>query len=376
MRHVMPPLDVPSREEVRARIVRAERFQPEPLVVALPPVEQQPDGTGLIRIGGSSRQQRIHRMLVEAHAALAEGRSMSEVVDRALPHCPRPSRRMCDALVRGFVWRLHKEGHVHIPLEEPPAVFAGRYERVEELGRGGMGVVYLCEDLERARDRVVIKHAWGWSKPIEKAERTLRREAAALRRLDHPSIPGIRDTFEVDGLLHLVRDFAPGRSITRLDPRPHQLPTATRRRLVKQVAEALAHVHERGLLYLDMKPGNLVIRSVEDGPKLLDFGVCREIPEGGVLKLKASMGSRGYAPPEIVRERVASVRADVYSLGRTHFALATGVTPKARWHAAALAEQLSATDVPQDERDIILRMCADAPGERFATMDDVLAALG
>lgn len=374
MRNVTTLTDVPTRQEIRERIPNSARFQPQPTILRPPEIRQREDGQMEVYFQRSGSWRRIHPMLVEVTRGLEAGDTLARLSERAFPLCPRPSRRVCDYLVRNYIWRLHRDGQVDIPLEAPPAVFGGRYRRVMELGRGGMGVVHLCEDEHQPGVQVVVKHAWGWTKPIEKAEVTIRKEAAVLAHLDHPLVPGLRDAFEVEGLLHIVRGFAPGKESHR-----HRLSDASsahRLRVLRDMALALQHVHERGFLYLDAKPGNFIMSGPDAAPMLLDFGIARPYGEDGIVHLKTGIGSRGFAAPEVVRERHATVRSDVFSLGRVHVELATGHSPKTKWTDADMRDVLDAANVEPRERDLIVRMCATDPQARPATMGDVARIAG
>lgn len=372
MRHVSFATEVPSYADLRARIGEPARYQPEPEFVSAPEMRPLPDGYFELRLRASGTWTRIHPMLAEVARALEAGLALAEVVERAKPLCPPHNIHLAERLVRNFVWRLSEEGHVRIPLEAPPEVFDGRYRWIKELGRGGIGVAHLCADEQDGGRAVVVKHAWGWNKPIERAEWSLRKEVHYLARLDHPRIPALVDAFEREGLLHMVRAFAPGSGLASVRPRLREVSSAERLAVLRGCAEALAHVHGRGLLYLDAKPDNFILGDA--GPLLLDFGISRPL-EGDVVHLRHAVGSPGFAAPEVVSGRVASVRSDVFSLGRVFLQLATGTTPRFRHKQEDVREKLVAAGVPEPEAGIILRMCADRPEDRYGSMAEVLAAI-
>lgn len=374
MRHLSLLAHIPSRQELRAHIVDPERFKPEPRLLRQPEIRMLADGTGEIFLPRSGKWRHVHAMHVETARALAEGCTLDEAIERAKGPCPPKHLAYCDKLVRRFVWQLHEGGIVEIPLEAPPPVFLDRYEVVRELGRGGMGVVHLCKDRDRGGALVVVKHAWGWSKPIERAEQSVREEAQALSRFDHPRIPPLIDAFERDGLLHMVRAFAPGKSLNAFKPHLSTLPSEDRMRVLRACAEALRHVHERGLLYLDVKADNFILETIEEGPSLLDFGLCRPNEPGG-LQLRGALGSPGHAAPEMVKSYFASEKADVYGLGRTFAMLATGKKLKFRHTQADVAANLSEAGVPEAERDLLVAMCADDAAQRTPSMEAVLSAI-
>lgn len=377
MRDVNAELGIPTREQLRERIARPERFRPEPRLVRTPPWRLRDDGYGELLVERTGEWTRIHPILVETHRGLEEGQPLDQILERALRRWDRPGKRTCWSFVRGHIYKLHKTGYVDIPFDAPPETYHdGRYERIKEIGRGGMGVIQLCRDRDRGGQEVVIKHAWGWSKTIASAEASVRREAAIHARFDHPGIPPLVETFEADGgLLHLVRAYAPGQPLTHHAKAISQADASIRRELGARLADVLAHVHERGFLYLDAKPDNFIMQSLDAVPQLLDMGICRPMDESGVAPLRSPVGSRGFAAPEVRKERVASRRSDVYGLGRVLFQVTTGVSAKHSWGADDMAKELEARGVDPAEQRIILRMCADDPALRHASLADVAREL-
>lgn len=363
-----------DRAAVRARIEAVERFRPEPRLVRKVGLTMLPDGFAEMDVKISGAPRRVHPMLVEMYRGLEEGAPLDDIVARATPLCPKPNPRLVEKLLRNYLLRLNAAGVVAIDFEEPPAIFHERYERVRELGRGGMGVVHLCADRADGGRLVVLKHAWGWATAIEKAEMTNRREAAALARLDHPLVPKLLDTFEDRGILHMVRAYADGEPLSRALGRLANGPAAHRLRIAADIADAIGHVHARGMLYLDAKPDNFILDAQSGRPVLLDMGLCR-LTVDGVVRTRTPIGSRGYAAPEMLREREATARSDVYGLGRTLAAMAMGKKARQKHDAAALAPLLLAQGVGQGEVDLIVKLSATDAAERPADMREARIAI-
>src|SRR5258708_15624291 len=147
----------------------------------------------------------------------------------------------------------------------------GHYEVVSRLGSGGMGVVYLAQDLRLDR-RVAIKILPDGRVADELARTRFRREAQALSRLNHPNIATIYDFDQQDGRDFLVMEYIEGQSLRDVGSDP--LPPADVVRVGTQLAEALVAAHGAGVVHLDLKPGNMMLTA--DGRlKVLDFGIAR-----------------------------------------------------------------------------------------------------
>lgn len=364
---------VPSSATLLKGIRDPARFRPEPRLVRKVEVRELPDGYGELVLDPAKPPTRLHPLTLEVHRALEDGEPFARMVQRAAPKWPGRSEKLVDRVLRSYMVELAEHGIVEIPFETPPAVFHGRYERVKDLGRGGMGIVHLCKDLQADGETVVVKHAWGWTNHVEKAERVNRIEAAALSLTDHPLVPRLRETFEVDGILHIVRDFAEGRPLTKGLRALAAGPAARRLAIARDVLDTLHHVHERGMLYMDVKPENFVLG--KDGrARLVDLGLCRAFT-GEPVKLRVPIGSRGYVAPEVVQDRVADVRSDVYSIGRALFTLATGEKPRQKWTADELAAQMRARGADEREVSLVTWLAAEDAAKRPATLAEPLARL-
>lgn len=255
--------------------------------------------------------------------------------------------------LRDYLFRLWREGHVAMDFGPAPERFGARYRVRRELGRGGMGVAWLCEDAERGGD-VVVKHAWGYFMPEREADRSLRAESAAMRAFDHPGIVRLHDAFEHDGRHHLVRAFADGEALVGDVP----LEGRELAEVAGGLADLLAHVHERGRVLVDLQKGNFLRTGTR--PVLFDLGLVHERDADGEAKFGRPAGTRGYIAPETMERSVATPRSDVFGLGRLVYHLATARLPSGRWTEADLAARLPEGRV----RDLVLRLSADDPARR------------
>ena len=252
----------------------------------------------------------------------------------------------------------------------------GRYEVERELGRGGMGAVYLAKDPRLGRE-VAIKVLTSAARARNRER--FAREAAALARLDHPHVVKIHQQGSERGQPFLVLDFVPGESLEeRLEKGP---PLEPRRavEMARKLADALAHAHAQGILHRDLKPGNVLLRLPDDEVFLTDFGLVRLL-EDSSSQLTASgsyLGSPGYlAPEQAAGEKLKLGPAtDVYGLGATLYAALTGVPPvQGEDSVQTLLMTLNAPVRPPRElnpavdrglNDLVLRCLAKDPAERF-----------
>lgn len=362
-----------TEEEPKRALPRMERFTPEAVLVRLPEWRRRDDGGWEMLHEKTGRWDKIHPIFAAALEALREGATYEETVQRALPDATSELRENHVRIyLRRFLWQLHESGHVRLPFEEPPPVFEGRYRRLRELGRGGIGIAHLCHD-EKEDRLVVVKHAWGYRQPADRADRAMRYEADIMRAFDHPNVARFYDEFEIEGVYHLVREYADGRPLGEVQRAGELRDRAARLGVLREVADVVAHVHDRGFVFLDTTPNNFVLRA--DGtPLVIDIGLCRP-HDAGEVALRGPLGSRGYAAPEVIEGKRASLRSDVFGYGCLHHVLVAGAPPGHKWTREQRAEALAAAGAPADEAELVLACCADAEEARPVDMRDVLARL-
>jgi len=206
----------------------------------------------------------------------------------------------------------------------------GQYTIREQIGAGGMGVVYRARDERLERD-VAIK-VLPAGRVTEEGARRLHKEALSLSRLNHPNIETVYDFNSQDGVDFLVTELIPGTTLSeRLAAGP--LPEKDILRLGAQLAEGLEAAHDSGLLHRDLKPGNL--RITPGGRlKILDFGLAKEFGSVcGATDLTTQdatvqiVGTVAYMAPEQLHGEAADVRTDIYSAGAVLYEMATGRQP-------------------------------------------------
>lgn len=252
-------------------------------------------------------------------------------------------------------------------------------ELYEEIGRGGMGVVYRAR--QRALDRIVAVKVLLRAQFAGAEERErFQREAQAAARLRHPGIVGIFEVGETDGVPWFSMEYISGSSLELL-VRDHPLEAREAARCVKHVAEALQHAHEHGVLHRDLKPSNILLDE-HNMPRITDFGIARMATAGStndqfaeLTRTGQMLGSPGYAAPEQALVGKADVRTDVYGLGALLYHLLTGRPPFQGPTLDAILVQLRENDplsprrlnpsVPRDLETICLKCLHKQPADRY-----------
>ena len=226
----------------------------------------------------------------------------------------------------------------------------GRYRIVRTLGRGGFGITYLAEQVMAER-KVCIKEFFpeeyynrdangcsislgsqGSAKIMETFKAKFIKEAKTIAKFDHSNIIHIHDVFEENGTAYYVMEYIDGESLSAVVKRSGALGEAAAVGYIRQVAEALGYIHEQRIMHLDVKPGNVMLRSRDDRAILIDFGLSKHYnAESGEATSSSPVGvSHGFAPMEQYKSggvKVFSPATDIYSLGATLYYLVTGLVP-------------------------------------------------
>jgi serine/threonine protein kinase len=278
------------------------------------------------------------------------------------------------------------EGHDH-PL------ILDRYLILDELGAGGMGVVYKA--LHRKMDRIVaLKILPKAAVDTPDKVKRFQREVEAVAKLEHPNIVTAHDAHTSKGIHYLVMSYVDGSDLAAIVRKQGVLSAKRAVNCVAQAARGLAHAHDMGIIHRDIKPGNLLLDK-QDVVHVLDLGLAR-IDDLGIESDKEVsddlthpgmvMGTIAYlAPEQALDTHSADARSDIYSLGCTLFYLLTGEAPYPREtvmktllaHREEAIPDLSSkrVEVPKELNAIFQKMVSKSPEDRFQNMGEVMTAL-
>jgi len=251
------------------------------------------------------------------------------------------------------------------------------YEIRGELGRGGMGIVYLAREIGLNRPcalKMVL--AGGLAAPVALAR--FRGEAEAVARLRHPNVVQIHHVGEAEGLPFFEMELVDGGSLAAaIDGTPWSARRAVA--MVEPLARALAAAHAQEILHRDVKPGNVLL-AADGTPKLIDFGLAKALgTDSGLTRTDTILGSPSYMAPEQAGGHAHEVgpRADVYALGAVLYELLTGRPPFRGASALETLEQVRSTEpvaprrlvpgVPRDAETIALKCLQKEPSRRYAS---------
>ena len=260
----------------------------------------------------------------------------------------------------------------------------GPYTVVEELGRGGMGVVYKAHDPSLDRFVAIKVLATHLTEDPDYVKRFVR-EARAAAALNHPNIVQIYTVGEEDGRHYFVMEYVSGTNVQEMIRREGRLDPARAAGIVLQAASGLAAAHQAGILHRDIKPGNLMVD--ERGiVKIADFGLA--LSPDAATRLTTTgmlMGTPGYLSPEQCMDRPADRRSDIYSLGATFFEMLAGRTPHQADSPLALLRKIVDVEPPDvaelnpevdpELRRIVSTMMAKDPDQRYQSCDEIVTDL-
>jgi TolB-like protein/tRNA A-37 threonylcarbamoyl transferase component Bud32/Flp pilus assembly protein TadD len=258
----------------------------------------------------------------------------------------------------------------------------GNYQILEEIGRGGMGVIYRARQ-RHSRRIVAVKRILTYHADSQETLLRFRREAEAAAKLDHPNILPIYEVgVNEDGFPSFSMKFAAGGSLVDVAPALRKEPRRSVA-LMAKVARAVGYAHAQGILHRDLKPGNILLDGRSE-PLVSDFGLAKWLDRTSELTQTLTIfGTPGYIAPEQANGPAANLTpaADIYSLGAILFHLLTGQPPFLGEHALAVIQQAAQKPAPKlrslaptFDRDLetICAKCLERePGARYRSAGDL-----
>lgn len=306
-------------------------------------------------------------------------------------HVNTAEARFCARCGAGLEIHISEDRSAYNTPVAPGTIFEGKYQVLEEIGRGGMGVVYRGHDLSLDR-LVAIKVLPEQFNTDDEVIARFKREARAMAALDHPNVVPVYAIGQQRMFHYFVMKFLEGSTVAELlerkrktdDPqfRPERV-----RRTVMQVCLGLGHAHKRGLIHRDIKPGNIML-SPDGHVTIMDFGIVKEATGGEALtRTGLVFGTPEYMAPEQAQGQTApSPQTDLYSLGVVAYEMLSGIPPfkgdtpfsvvlkHIKSPPAPLVDELP--EISLDLQDVVFRALEKKPDDRWSSaqaMHDALA---
>jgi len=262
-----------------------------------------------------------------------------------------------------------------------PDIDIGRYYILEQLGEGGMAVVYKAYDT-RLDCNMAVKFIRTESLTAKEAEKTLKRfeiEAQKMAQLSHTNIVKVTDYGKYKGIPYLVMPYLEGGTLKKRLGKP--MPCKVAARILLPIAQALAHTHQEGIIHRDVKPSNILFTKSSQ-PMLSDFGIAKIFKSEATIDLTGKtvgVGTPEYMAPEQVSSQSFDQRVDIYSLGIVFYEMVTGRKPfQADTPIAVIVKQINdplprpkklIPNLPGGVERVLFKALAKKPENRFQDMD-------
>lgn len=275
---------------------------------------------------------------------------------------------------------------VAITLETPKeelttgSTFAGRYQIIEELGKGGMGKVYKVLDKE-INTKVALKLILPEIASDKKIIERFRNELKTARDISHKNVCRMYDLNKEKGTYYITMEYVSGGDLKTFIRRAAPLSTARAITITKQICEGLSEAHKIGIVHRDLKPNNIMIDD-NGNARIMDFGIARSVKGKGITGSGIMIGTPEYMSPEQAEGKDVDQRSDIYSLGVILYEMVTGQLPFqgdtplsiAMKHKGELPKDPMELNpqIPKDFSRVILKCLEKAKENRFQKVDEVL----
>lgn len=263
------------------------------------------------------------------------------------------------------------------------SVFAGRYQVIEELGKGGMATVYKVLDKE-IKEKVALKLLKPEIADDEKTLERFRNELKFARQISHKNVCRMFDLNHQEGIYYIIMEYVPGEDLKTSIRRMGRLSAGKAIFIAKQVCEGLAEAHQLGVVHRDLKPQNIMIDS-DGNARIMDFGIARSIKTKGITETGVLIGSPEYMSVEQVEGEEVDQRSDIYSLGVILFEMVTGRVPfegdtplsiavKHTTQAPSNPREINA-EIPESLARVILKCMEKDKQRRYQSIEELLTEL-